>query len=155
MVCREPFESSDIWALDGKFWEVTADLTMGDTAYTNMALGAHTDNTYFVRPHSLHRVYVFLNDASGTTDRSFRTPTLSSPLTHRRIGRRDPPSRRILHRGDPEIPTPRIALPPFQHPDPSTCRRRRCGDLPSFAQIWVPGFEPRPCHEGVVSGEVE
>jgi trimethyllysine dioxygenase len=34
--------------LDGKFWEFTADLSKGDTAYTTMALGAHTDNTYFV-----------------------------------------------------------------------------------------------------------
>lgn len=34
---------------DGKFWEFTADLSKGDTAYTTMALGAHTDNTYFVR----------------------------------------------------------------------------------------------------------
>lgn len=32
---------------------------MGDTAYTDMALDAHTDNTYFVRDKKLHlhRVY--------------------------------------------------------------------------------------------------
>lgn len=36
-------------SVDGKFWEFTADLSKGDTAYTTMALGAHTDNTYFVR----------------------------------------------------------------------------------------------------------
>jgi trimethyllysine dioxygenase len=35
--------------LDGKFWDFTADLARGDTAYTNIALSAHTDNTYFVR----------------------------------------------------------------------------------------------------------
>ena len=35
---------------DGKFWEFTSDLSKGDTAYTTMALGPHTDNTYFVRP---------------------------------------------------------------------------------------------------------
>ncbi|KAG1733660.1 Trimethyllysine dioxygenase [Suillus paluster] len=34
----------------GKFWEFTADLSKGDTAYTTMALGAHTDNTYFTDP---------------------------------------------------------------------------------------------------------
>lgn len=34
--------------LDGKFWDFTADLAKGDTAYTTLALGAHTDNTYFV-----------------------------------------------------------------------------------------------------------
>ncbi|KAH7884549.1 Trimethyllysine dioxygenase [Phlebopus sp. FC_14] len=37
----------------GKFWEFTADLSKGDTAYTTMALGAHTDNTYFVRSFML------------------------------------------------------------------------------------------------------
>jgi len=35
--------------LDGKFWDFTSDLSRGDTAYTTLALGAHTDNTYFVR----------------------------------------------------------------------------------------------------------
>lgn len=46
-----PFLVCDIERLiaDGKFWEFTADLSKGDTAYTTMALGAHTDNTYFVR----------------------------------------------------------------------------------------------------------
>lgn len=33
---------------DGKFWDFTSDLAKGDTAYTTLALGAHTDNTYFV-----------------------------------------------------------------------------------------------------------
>ena len=32
----------------GKFWDFTSDLSRGDTAYTTMALAAHTDNTYFV-----------------------------------------------------------------------------------------------------------
>ena len=35
---------------DGEFWDFTADMAKGDTAYTNMALPAHTDTTYFVRP---------------------------------------------------------------------------------------------------------
>lgn len=34
---------------DGGFWDFTSDLAKGDTAYTNMALRAHTDTTYFVR----------------------------------------------------------------------------------------------------------
>jgi trimethyllysine dioxygenase len=41
--------TSDIRWSDGKFWDFTADLARGDTAYSNMALAAHTDNTYFVR----------------------------------------------------------------------------------------------------------
>ena len=38
--------------LDGKLWEINADYSMGDTAYSNVALMAHTDNTYFVRRHN-------------------------------------------------------------------------------------------------------
>ena len=34
---------------DGSFWDFTSDLAKGDTAYTTLALGAHTDTTYFVR----------------------------------------------------------------------------------------------------------
>lgn len=36
---------------DGGFWDFTADLKHGDTAYTNLALGAHTDTTYLVSPN--------------------------------------------------------------------------------------------------------
>ncbi|KDN48556.1 hypothetical protein RSAG8_02543, partial [Rhizoctonia solani AG-8 WAC10335] len=32
----------------GGFWDFTSDLKHGDTAYTNLALGAHTDTTYLV-----------------------------------------------------------------------------------------------------------
>lgn len=35
---------------DGKFWDFTSDLAKSDTAYTTLALSAHTDNTYFVSP---------------------------------------------------------------------------------------------------------
>lgn len=31
----------------GGFWDFTADLAHGDTAYTNIELGSHTDTTYF------------------------------------------------------------------------------------------------------------
>ncbi|KAG8889332.1 hypothetical protein FRB99_003996, partial [Tulasnella sp. 403] len=31
----------------GGFWDFTSDLKHGDTAYTNLALKAHTDGTYF------------------------------------------------------------------------------------------------------------
>lgn len=41
------------WIADGKFWDFTSDLAKGDTAYTTLALGAHTDNTYYVAPYSI------------------------------------------------------------------------------------------------------
>ncbi|KAI9473729.1 MAG: trimethyllysine dioxygenase [Benjaminiella poitrasii] len=34
-------------------WSFTADLAHADTAYTQLALGAHTDNTYFTEPAGL------------------------------------------------------------------------------------------------------
>jgi hypothetical protein len=43
--------------LDGKLWDFTSDLAKGDTAYTTLALGAHTDNTYYVRCILVLRIY--------------------------------------------------------------------------------------------------
>jgi len=145
---------ADVHSSDGKFWEFTADLAKGDTAYTNIALGAHTDNTYFVRQHTTDPA-LNLNDVLETLDRSLRTSTLSPPLTHGRIRRRDAPSRRILRRVDLEGPSPRIILSPLHHPDSISRGRRRNGDLPTVAEIRVPGFEPRSSDGGIVSGEVE
>ena len=145
---------SDVCSLDGKFWEFIADLAKGDTAYTNIALGAHTDNTYFVRQHTTGPVPC-PSDTFDTLDRPFWTPTLPPPLTHGWIRRRNAPSRRVLRRVDPERPSSRIVLTPLRHPNTGTRGWGRNSDLPAFAEIWVPGFEPRPCDGGVVSGEVE
>ncbi|KAG6331400.1 hypothetical protein ID866_7686, partial [Astraeus odoratus] len=50
----------------GKFWEFTADLSKGDTAYTTMALGAHTDNTCFTDPCGLQLFHLLSHtDGSG------------------------------------------------------------------------------------------
>jgi len=37
----------------GGFWDFSSDLAHGDTAYTSLALGAHTDNTYYTDPCGL------------------------------------------------------------------------------------------------------
>ena len=42
----------------GGFYDFTADLTMKDTAYTNLALPAHTDNTYFSDPSGLQAFHL-------------------------------------------------------------------------------------------------
>ncbi|KZV87189.1 Trimethyllysine dioxygenase [Exidia glandulosa HHB12029] len=42
----------------GKFWEFTSDATRGDTAYTSMALGAHTDGTYYTDPIGLQFLHL-------------------------------------------------------------------------------------------------
>ncbi|KIY68850.1 Trimethyllysine dioxygenase [Cylindrobasidium torrendii FP15055 ss-10] len=49
----------------GKFWDFTSDLSRGDTAYTTMALGAHTDNTYFTDPCGL-QLFHLLEHSGGS-----------------------------------------------------------------------------------------
>ncbi|KAF5327330.1 hypothetical protein D9619_004013 [Psilocybe cf. subviscida] len=48
----------------GKFWDFTSDLEKGDTAYTTLALGAHTDNTYFTDPCGL-QLFHLLSHTEG------------------------------------------------------------------------------------------
>ena len=49
----------------GGFWDFTADLARGDTAYTNLALPAHTDNTYFTDPCGLQIFHLLHHDGKG------------------------------------------------------------------------------------------
>ncbi|EIN09855.1 Trimethyllysine dioxygenase [Punctularia strigosozonata HHB-11173 SS5] len=50
----------------GKFWDFTSDLAKGDTAYTTLALGAHTDNTYFTDPCGIQLFHLLSHtDGSG------------------------------------------------------------------------------------------
>lgn len=42
----------------GGFWDFTSDLSHGDTAYTDLALGAHTDTTYFTDPAGLQMFHL-------------------------------------------------------------------------------------------------
>ncbi|TPX46766.1 trimethyllysine dioxygenase [Synchytrium endobioticum] len=49
----------------GDFWDFTADLEHGDTAYTAMALPAHTDNTYFTDPAGLQIFHMIENTCEG------------------------------------------------------------------------------------------
>lgn len=65
-------------------------MAKGDTAYTSIALGAHTDNTYFVRER-VKNVALWLTGSLGPLDGSLRTPALPPPLSHGRIRRRDAP----------------------------------------------------------------
>ncbi|KAJ5085377.1 Trimethyllysine dioxygenase [Penicillium argentinense] len=77
----------------GGFWDFTADLTFKDTAYTNEALGVHTDNTYFTDPARLQLFHLLshtdgsggeslLVDGFSAADELFRTdPRLHKALT--------------------------------------------------------------------------
>ncbi|MCJ1302129.1 hypothetical protein MMC08_004930 [Hypocenomyce scalaris] len=42
----------------GGFWDFTSDLSSKDTAYTSLALGAHTDTTYFTDPCGLQMFHL-------------------------------------------------------------------------------------------------
>ncbi|KEP50204.1 trimethyllysine dioxygenase [Rhizoctonia solani 123E] len=49
----------------GGFWDFTSDLEHGDTAYTNLALGAHTDTTYLSDPCGLQLFHLLSHEGTG------------------------------------------------------------------------------------------
>ena len=49
----------------GKFWDFSPNLEHGDTAYTDIALGAHTDSTYFTDPVGLQFFHILQHDGVG------------------------------------------------------------------------------------------
>ena len=51
--------------VQGGFYDFTSDLTMKDMAYTSLALGAHTDTTYFTDPAGL-QMFHLLSHTEGT-----------------------------------------------------------------------------------------
>jgi len=53
----------------GGFYDFTADLASGDTAYTQLGIGAHTDNTYFSDPAGL-QMFHLLSHTNGTGGKS-------------------------------------------------------------------------------------
>ncbi|KAA8914282.1 hypothetical protein FN846DRAFT_789918 [Sphaerosporella brunnea] len=53
----------------GGFWDFTADLSKKDTAYTNIALGVHTDTTYFSDPAGL-QMFHLLEHSEGSGGQS-------------------------------------------------------------------------------------
>ncbi|KAF2097917.1 Clavaminate synthase-like protein, partial [Rhizodiscina lignyota] len=44
------------------FWDFTSDLSKGDTAYTDLAIGPHTDNTYFTDPAGLQMFHLLSHE---------------------------------------------------------------------------------------------
>ncbi|ORX97588.1 Trimethyllysine dioxygenase [Basidiobolus meristosporus CBS 931.73] len=49
----------------GGFWDFTANLAHGDTAYTTLPLNCHTDNTYFTDPSGLQMFHLLEFDGKG------------------------------------------------------------------------------------------
>ncbi|KAK0651810.1 hypothetical protein B0T16DRAFT_404728 [Cercophora newfieldiana] len=54
----------------GGFYDFTADLAMADTAYTNIALPAHTDTTYFDDPAGLQAFHMLSHEPDSTSSKS-------------------------------------------------------------------------------------
>jgi len=54
----------------GGFYDFIPDLAMADTAYTNIALPAHTDNTYFSDPAGLQAFHMLSHTAADDTNSS-------------------------------------------------------------------------------------
>ncbi|KAK9465817.1 hypothetical protein V1512DRAFT_264795 [Lipomyces arxii] len=49
----------------GGFWDFTSDLEKSDTAYTDLALGLHTDGTYFTDPPGLQLLHLLHHNGTG------------------------------------------------------------------------------------------
>lgn len=51
----------------GGFWDFTSDLAHGDTAYTDLALPAHTDTTYFTDPAGLQMFHLLSHEGDAAS----------------------------------------------------------------------------------------
>ena len=49
----------------GAFWDFTADMAHGDTAYTNLSLGVHTDTSYLTDPVGLQLFHLLEHNGKG------------------------------------------------------------------------------------------
>ncbi|KAJ8117226.1 hypothetical protein OPT61_g1512 [Boeremia exigua] len=76
----------------GGFYDFTADLASQDTAYTNIALEAHTDNTYFSEPAGLQAFHL-LSHTDGAGGASLLVDGFNAALE---LARLDPAAYRIL-----------------------------------------------------------
>ncbi|KAG9236755.1 hypothetical protein BJ875DRAFT_455614 [Amylocarpus encephaloides] len=63
----------------GGFYDFTSDLTMKDTAYTSLALPAHTDTTYFSDPAGL-QMFHLLSHTDGTGGKSLLVDGFNAAL---------------------------------------------------------------------------
>ena len=51
--------------LFGRMWTFTSDMSRADTAYTNIALGAHTDTSYFSEPAGIQMFHCLQHDGEA------------------------------------------------------------------------------------------
>ena len=83
----------------GAFFDFTADLASKDTAYTSLALGAHTDTTYFSDPIGLQMLHI-LHHTQGSGGASLLVDGFRAAMT---LKEEDPEAYRIL--SEVRVPT--------------------------------------------------
>jgi trimethyllysine dioxygenase len=71
----------------GGFYDFTSDLTMKDTAYTSLALGAHTDTTYFTDPAGL-QMFHLLSHTDGEGGKSLLVDGFNAARTVKKYSKR-------------------------------------------------------------------
>ncbi|KZT06032.1 mitochondrial protein [Laetiporus sulphureus 93-53] len=108
----------------GKFWSFTSDLTKGDTAYTTLALGAHTDNTYFTDPCGLQLFHLLSHtDGSGgatlLVDGFYVASILKElhPTAYSLLSRIRVPAHAAGELGSLYTPSPSAGYPVLRHVD--------------------------------------
>ncbi|KZT73518.1 mitochondrial protein [Daedalea quercina L-15889] len=131
----------------GTFWDFTSDLAKGDTAYTTLALGAHTDTTYYTDPCGL-QLFHLLEHSGGSggatllVDGFYVASILKElhPTAYDLLARVRVPSHAA---GEPSAlytPTPRSGYPVLRHSDGELIQVRWNNDDRSVVNHLEPGM---------------
>ena len=80
----------------GGFWQFTADMSKGDTAYSNMALPAHTDMNYYIQTAGLQLFHCLEN--TDSKDGGGSTLLVDGFNAARRLREVDPNAYKVLSR---------------------------------------------------------
>ncbi|OSX59107.1 hypothetical protein POSPLADRAFT_1151947 [Postia placenta MAD-698-R-SB12] len=131
----------------GKFWDFTSDLAKGDTAYTTMALGAHTDTTYYTDPCGLQLFHLLEHTGGkgGATllvDGFYVASILKElhPTAYEHLSRVRVPAHAA---GEPSAlytPTPQGGYPVLRHADDELIQVRWNNDDRSVMSHLEPGL---------------
>ncbi|EMD33487.1 hypothetical protein CERSUDRAFT_118069 [Gelatoporia subvermispora B] len=131
----------------GKFWDFTSDLAKGDTAYTTIALGAHTDTTYFTDPCGLQLFHLLehSNGAGGATllvDGFYVASILKElhPAEYELLSSVQIPSHAAGEPGALFTPTPKSGYPVLRHQDGELFQVRWNNDDRSVMKGLKPGI---------------
>jgi len=131
----------------GKFWDFTSDLAKGDTAYTTMALSAHTDTTYYTDPCGL-QLFHLLEHSDGKggatllVDGFYVASILKElhPTAYALLSRVRVPAHAAGEPGALYTPSPRSGYPILRHADGELIQVRWNNDDRSVMNNLEPGL---------------